>query len=176
MPTGSGITRTPEARSCHATHRSTRDTAKSAGMSQSAAGRIRRVFGLEPHVHEAFELSTDPFFVVKVRDGVALDRSPPEKTNVPSVDEKSRVQAPDRTRPIPPMTPGRVERSNRDSGRHRVTSLSAAFVIATGEVIGECHHRHRHREFAEFFDRVDATPTKEPGGGIHLILDNSATP
>ena len=169
------ITRTLETKPSQATHWSTRDMAKAAGMSQSAVGRIWRAFGLKPHLHETFKLSTDPFFVEKVRDVVGLYLSPPERAIVLSVDEKSQVQALDRTQPILPMTPGQAERGTHDYERHGVTSLFAALNVATGEVIGKCHRRHRHQEFVKFLDHIDGTLVKEPGVSIHLILDNYAT-
>ena len=149
--------------------------AKVTGLSQSAISRIWRAFGLQPHRADTFKLSTDPFFVEKVRDVVGLYLSPPEKAIVLSVDEKSQVQALDRTQPMLPMTPGQAERGTHDYVRHGTTSLYAALDVATGKVIGKCHRRHRHREFLKFLDHVDATVTKEPGVSIHLILDNYAT-
>ena len=169
------ITRTLETKPANATHWSTRTMAKAAGMSQSAVGRIWRAFELKPHLHETFKLSTDPFFVEKVRDVVGLYLAPPERAIVLSVDEKSQVQALDRTQPILPMTPGQAERGTHDYERHGVTSLFAALNVATGEVIGKCHRRHRHQEFLKFLDHVDATLVKEPGVSIHLVLDNYAT-
>ena len=169
------ITRTPESEPDNATHWSTRDMARTAGMSQSAVGRIWRAFGLKPHRHGTFNLSTDPFFAEKVRDVVGLYLSPPEKAIVLSVDEKSQVQALDRTQPILPMTPGQAERGTHDYVRHGVTSLFAALNVATGQVIGKCHRRHRHQEFVKFLDHADGTLVKEPGVSVHLILDNYAT-
>jgi transposase len=169
------VTRTLETKPDHATHWSTRTLAKTAGMSQSAVSRIWRAFGLKPHLHETFKLSTDPFFVEKVRDVVGLYLAPPEQAIVLSVDEKSQVQALDRTQPILPMTPGQAERGTHDYVRHGVTSLFAALNVATGQVIGKCHRRHRHQEFLKFLDHVDATLVKEPGVSIHIVLDNYAT-
>ena len=169
------ITTTLETKPSQATHWSTRDMAEAAGMSQSAVSRIWRAFGLKPHLHETFKLSTDPFFVEKVRDVVGLYLSPPEKAIVLSVDEKSQVQALDRTQPILPMTPGQAERGTHDYVRHGTTSLFAALNVATGEVIGKCHRRHRHQEFVKFLDHVDGALVKEAGVSIHLILDNYAT-
>ena len=169
------VTRTLETKPKDATHWSTRAMAKAAGLSQSAVSRIWRAFGLKPHLYETFKLSTDPYFVEKVRDVVGLYLSPPENAIVLSVDEKSQVQALDRTQPILPMTPGQAERGTHDYVRHGVTSLFAALNVATGEVIGTCHRRHRHQEFLKFLDHVDATLVKEPGVGIHLVLDNYAT-
>ena len=169
------VTRTLETKPESATHWSTRAMAKAAGLSQSAVSRIWRAFGLKPHLYETFKLSTDPFFVEKVRDVVGLYLAPPEKAIVLSVDEKSQVQALDRTQPILPMTPGQAERGTHDYVRHGVTSLFAALNVATGEVIGRCHRRHRHQEFLKFLDHVDASLPKEPGVSVHLVLDNYAT-
>jgi transposase len=169
------VTRTLESKPANATHWSTRTLAKTTGMSQSAISRIWRAFGLKPHLHETFKLSTDPYFVEKVRDVVGLYLSPPENAIVLSVDEKSQVQALDRTQPILPMTPGQVERGTHDYVRHGVTSLFAALNVATGQVIGTCHRRHRHQEFLKFLDHVDATLVREPGVSVHIILDNYAT-
>ena len=169
------VTKTLETKPANATHWSTRTLAKTAGMSQSAVSRIWRAFGLKPHLHETFKLSTDPYFVEKVRDVVGLYLAPPEKAIVLSVDEKSQVQALDRTQPILPMTPGQAERGTHDDVRHGVTSLFAALNVATGEVIGKCHRRHRHQEFLKFLDHVDSTLVKEPGVSVHIILDNYAT-
>mgnify|MGYP000744471247 CR=1 FL=1 len=169
------VTRTLETKPAHATHWSTRDMAKVAGLSQSAVSRIWRAFGLKPHRHETFKLSTDPYFVEKVRDVVGLYLAPPEKAIVLSVDEKSQVQALDRTQPTLPMTPTQVERGTHDYVRHGTTSLFAALNVATGEVIGKCHRRHRHQEFVKFLDHLDDTLVKEPGVSIHIVLDNYAT-
>ncbi len=170
------VTRTLETKPAHATHWSTRAMAKAAGMSQSAVSRIWRAFELKPHLYDTFKLSTDPFFVEKVRDVVGLYLAPPEKAIVLSVDEKSQVQAPDRTQPILPMTPGQAERGTHDYVRHGVTSPFAALNVATGHVIGQCHRRHRHQEFLKFLDHVDASLEKEPGVSVHIVLDNYATP
>lgn len=169
------ITRTLETKPKAATHWSTRTMARAEGLSQSAVGRIWRAFGLKPHLAETFKLSTDPYFVEKVRDVVGLYLAPPEKALVLSVDEKSQVQALDRTQPTLPMTPGQAERRTYDYVRHGTTSLFAALNVATGHVIGKCHARHRHQEFVKFLDHLDATLKKEPGVSIHLVLDNYAT-
>lgn len=169
------VTRTLETKPANATHWSTRGMAKAAGLSQSAVSRIWRAFGLQPHRAGTFKLSTDPYFVEKVRDVVGLYLSPPEKAIVLSVDEKSQVQALDRTQPVLPMTPGQAERGTHDYVRHGTTSLFAALNVATGAVIGKCHRRHRHQEFVRFLDHLDATLLKEPGVSIHLVLDNYAT-
>ena len=169
------VTKTLETKPADATHWSTRTMAKAAGMSQSAISRIWRAFELKPHRHDTFELSTDPYFVEKVRDVVGLYLAPPEKAIVLSVDEKSQIQALDRTQPILPMTPGQAERGTHDYVRHGVTSLFAALDVATGQVIGKCHRRHRHQEFLKFLGHVDSTLVKEPGVSVHIILDNYAT-
>jgi transposase len=169
------VTRTLESKPANATHWSTRGMAKATGMSQSAVSRIWRAFGLKPHRHETFKLSTDPYFIEKVRDVVGLYMAPPERALVLSVDEKSQVQALDRTQPVLPMTPAQAERGTHDYVRHGTTSLFAALDVATGRVIGKCHRRHRHQEFVKFLDHLDATLPKEPGVSIHLVLDNYAT-
>jgi transposase len=169
------VTRTLEIKPAAATHWSTRGMAKATGMSQSAISRIWRAFGLKPHRADTFKLSTDPYFVEKVRDVVGLYLAPPEKAIVLSVDEKSQVQALDRTQPLLPMTPGQAERGTHDYVRHGTTSLFAALNVASGQVIGKCHRRHRHQEFVKFLDHLDATLTKEPGVSIHIVLDNYAT-
>ena len=142
-------------------------------MSQSAIARIWRTFSLQPHRVETFKLSTDPFFVEKVRDIVGLYLNPPERALVLCVDEKSQVQALDRTRPVLPLRPGVPARQTHDYVRHGTTSLFAALDIATGKVIGSCHRRHRHQEFLRFLERIDeALP--EPLE-IHLVMDNYGT-
>jgi transposase len=169
------VTRTLETRPPNATHWSTRGMARAAGLSQSAIGRIWRAFGLKPHRADTFKLSTDPFFVEKVRDVVGLYLSPPERAVVLCVDEKPQVQALDRTQPVLPMAPARTERATHDYVRHGTTSLFAALNVATGEVIGECHRRHRHQELLKFLDHVDATLPREPGVSVHVVMDNYGT-
>jgi transposase len=169
------VTKTLESAPKDATHWSTRGLAKGAGLSQSTVGRIWRPFGLKPHLRETSKLSTDPFFVDKVRDVVGLHLAPPERAIVLCIDEKSQVQAPDRTRPLLPMAPTRPERQAHDYVRHGTMSLFAALNVATGEVIGKCHRRHRHQEFLRFLDEVHARVTREPGVEVHLVLDNYAT-
>jgi transposase len=169
------VTRTLESKPKDATHWSTRSMAEAAGLSQTAVSRIWRAFGLKPHRTGTFKLSADPFFVEKVRDVVGLDMSPPERAVVLCVDEKSQVQALDRTQPLLPLEPGRPERHTHDYVRHGTTSLFAALNVKTGEVIGKCHRRHRHQEFLKFLDEVDARVPKAPGVTIHLVLDNYAT-
>ena len=169
------VTRTLESRPADATHWSTRTLASDLGLSQTAVARIWRAFGLKPHLRESFKLSTDPFFVEKVRDVVGLYLAPPEKALVLCVDEKSQVQALDRTQPTQPPLPGRPEKATHAYVRHGTTSLFAALDVATGRVIGECHRRHRHQEFVTFLDRLDADLVREPGTAIHVVMDNYGT-
>ena len=169
------VTKTLESKPANATHWSTRGMAKVAGMSQSAISRIWRAFELKPHRADTFKLSTDPYFVEKVRDVVGLYLSPPDNALVLSVDEKSQVQALDRTQPMLPMTPTQAERGTHDYVRHGVTSLFAALNVATGQVIGKCHRRHRHQEFIKFLDHLDGTLVRADGVSIHIVLDNYAT-
>jgi transposase len=169
------ITKTLEEKPKAATHWSTRDMAKAVGLSQTAIGRVWRAFGLKPHLQENFKLSTDPYFVEKVRDVVGLYMNPPENAIVLSVDEKSQVQALDRTQPLLPMTPGQAERRTPDYARNGTTSLFAALNVATGQVIGKCYRRHRQQEFLKSLNEIDAGLPREPGAEIHLILDNYGT-
>lgn len=169
------ITRTLESKPQAATHWSTRGMAKAMGLSQSAIGRIWRAFGLQPHRTDTFKLSTDPLFVEKVRDVVGLYMSPPERAIVLCVDEKSQVQALDRTQPLLPLGPGQAERHTHDYARYGTTSLFAALNVATGEIIGKCHSRHRQQEFIKFLDQIDTTLPKDPDVTIHLVMDNYGT-
>ncbi|MCA1696185.1 MAG: IS630 family transposase, partial [Actinobacteria bacterium] len=145
------------------------------GLSQSAIVRVWNAFGLKPHRSETFKLSTDPYFVEKVRDVVGLYMSPPENAIVLSVDEKSQVQALDRTQPLLPMTPGQAERRTPDYVRNGTTSLFAALNVATGRVIGKCYKRYRQQEFLKFLKEIDAQVVREPGVQIHIIMDNYGT-
>jgi len=169
------VTRTLEARPAGATHWSTRSLARDLGLSQTAVSRIWRAFGLKPHRRESFKLSTDPFFVEKVRDIVGLYLNPPERAIVLCVDEKSQVQALDRTQPIQPALPGRPEKASHDYVRHGTTALFAALDVATGAVIGACQRRHRHQEFLAFLDRIDAGVGRPAGTAIHVVMDNYGT-
>lgn len=169
------VTRTLEAKPEAATHWSTRSMAKAAGLSPSTIARIWRAFGLKPHRTETFKLSTDPLFVEKVRDVVGLYLNPPDRAVVLCVDEKSQVQALDRTQPLLPLEPGQAERHTHDYARHGTTCLFAALNVATGSVIGKCHRQHRQQEFVKFLDQIDATVPKEPGVTIHLVMDNYGT-
>src|SRR4051795_11697158 len=167
------VTRTLETKPQTATHWSTRGMAEAAGMSQSAVGRIWRSFGLKPHLRETFKLSTDPFFVEKVRDVVGLYLSPPERAVVLCVDEKSQVQALDRTQPLLPMRPGQAERRTHDSKRHGTTSLFAALDVKAGTIVGKCMPRHRASEFRKFLDEVERNV---PAGlDVHIVMDNYGT-
>jgi transposase len=169
------VTRTLEARPADATHWSTRSLARDLGLSQTAVSRIWRAFGLRPHRRGTFKFSTDPFFVEKVRDVVGLYLNPPQRAIVLCVDEKSQVQALDRSQPIQPGLPGRPEKASHDYVRHGTTSLFAALDVATGRVIGACHRRHRHQEFLAFLDQLDAALTRPPGTAIHVVMDNYGT-
>jgi transposase len=169
------VTRTLESKPADATHWSTRTLARELGLSQTAVTRIWRAFGLKPHRTSSFKLSTDPFFVEKVRDIVGLYMAPPQKAIVLCVDEKSQVQALDRTQPIQPILPGRGEKASHDYLRHGTTSLFAALDVATGKVIGTCHRRHRHQEFLAFLDHLDATLTRQEHATIHVVMDNYGT-
>ena len=156
-----------------ATHWSTRTMAREAGLSQTAVSRIWRAFGLQPHRQETFKLSTDPFFVEKVRDIVGLYLDPPLMAMVLCVDEKSQIQALDRTQPMLPLAPGLPERRTHDYERHGTTTLFAALDIATGAVIGDLHRRHRSAEFLQFLRTIEANvPTVMD---IHLVMDNYGT-
>ena len=167
------VTLTLESTPRDATHWSTRSMARKTGMSQSAISRIWRAFALQPHRTETFKLSSDPFFIEKIRDIVGLYLNPPEKAVVLCVDEKSQIQALDRTQPLLPLRPGSVERRTHDYRRFGTTSLFAALNAATGEVLGKCHRRHRSVEFRKFLDLIeDNVPA---GLEVHLILDNYGT-
>src|SRR5216683_3518995 len=156
-----------------ATHWSTRAMAKRCGLSQTMISRIWRAFALQPHRTEGFKLSKDPLFIEKVRDIVGLYLNPPDRALVLCVDEKSQIQALDRSQPVLPMRPGPAERRTHDYVRHGTTNLFAALDFKTGKVIGEFHRRHRALEFRKFLDTIDgAVPA---GLELHLIIDNYAT-
>jgi transposase len=156
-----------------ATHWSLRSMAQATGYAPSTIHRIWRAFGLQPHRSETFKLSTDPFFVEKVRDIVGLYLAPPDRALVLCVDEKSQIQALDRTQPLLPMRPGQAERRTHDYKRHGTLSLFAALDIATGRVIGKCFARHRSQEFLKFLREID---DRVPVGlDVHLVMDNYAT-
>src|SRR5882724_214106 len=156
-----------------ATHWSTRAMAKRCGLSQSAVSRIWRAFALRPHRVETFKLSKDPLFIEKVRDIVGLYLDPPDKALVLCVDEKSQIQALDRSQPVLPMRPGQIERRTHDYTRHGTTTLFAALNTKSGKLITAFRRRQRAREFRKFLDTIHARvpATLE----VHLILDNSST-
>lgn len=142
-------------------------------MSKSTVGRIWRAFGLKPHLTDSFKLSTDPQFIEKVRDVVGLYLDPPERALVLCVDEKSQIQALDRSQPVLPMMPGMPERRTHDYVRNGTSSLFAALDVATGKVIGSVHRRHRAVEFKKFLAKLDK---QVPAGlDVHLVCDNYAT-
>lgn len=167
------IVRTLETLPADATHWSSRGMAKASGLSVSTVQRIWRAFGLQPHRLETFKLSSDPDFVGKVRDVVGLYVSPPEHAIVLCVDEKSQIQALDRSQPLLPMRPGQAARRSHDYKRHGTTSLFAALDVATGKVIGKCFARHRAAEFRKFLDVIEASVPKTLD--VHLVMDNYAT-
>jgi transposase len=167
------VKKTLESKPKNATHWSTRAMAREMGLSQSSVSRIWRAFGLQPHRSETFKLSTDPFFVDKVHDVVGLYLDPPERALVFCVDEKSQIQALDRSQPVLPMMPGVPERATHDYVRAGTTTLFAALNTATGQVIGSLHRRHRAEEFKKFLVKLDR---EVPAGlDVHLVLDNYAT-
>ena len=157
----------------NATHWSRASMAQRSGLSKSTIGRIWRDFGLKPHRAETFKLSTDPLFVEKVVDVIGLYHNPPERAVVLCVDEKSQVQALDRSQPVLPMMPGMPERRTHDYVRNGITSLFAAFNTTDGTVISELHRRHRAIEFKKFLTAIDkAVPA---GLDVHLVCDNYGT-
>ena len=167
------IAKTLESLPAGATHWSTRSMAREMGLSQTAVSRIWHAFGLQPHRQETFKLSSDPLFVEKVRDIVGLYLDPPLKAMVLCVDEKSQIQALDRTQPILPLAAGIPERRSHDYVRHGTTTLFAALDIASGEVIAETHRRHRGAEFLKFLRTIEANVP--PALDIHLVMDNYGT-
>jgi transposase len=167
------LTMTLETTPRGATHWSTRSMAAASGLTQTAVSRIWRAFSLQPHRTETFKLSTDPLFIEKVRDIVGLYMSPPDRALVLCVDEKSQIQALDRSQPMLPMRPGQVERRTHDYVRHGTTTLFAALDVATGRVIGRCHQRHRASEFRKFLETIDEAVPEDLD--VHLILDNYGT-
>jgi transposase len=167
------IVKTLESVPENATHWSSRGMAKASGVSVSSVQRIWRAVGLQPHRIETFKLSTDPDFVAKVRDVVGLYVSPPEHAIVLCVDEKSQIQALDRSQPMLPMRLGQAARRSHDYKRHGTTSLFAALDIATGHVIGKCYGRRRAREFRKFLDEIEERVPNDLD--VHLVWDNYAT-
>jgi transposase len=167
------ITRTLESKPAHATHWSTRGMATVHGIAHTSIARIWRAFGLKPHLTESFKLSTDPWFTEKVRDITGLYLNPPDHAIVLSVDEKSQVQALDRTQPLLRLGPGQPERQTHDYVRHGTTSLFAALNVANGKVIGQCHRQHRHQEFIKFLNTVAGQMPLDQE--IHIVMDNYST-
>ncbi len=167
------IVRTLETTPRGATHWSTRGMAKASGLSPMAISRIWRAFGLQPHRAETFKLSPDPLLIDKVRDIVGLYMAPPEHALVLCVDEKSQIQALDRTAPLLPLRPGQAERGTHDYRRHGTTTLFAALNVKPGQVLGETRARHRALEFRKFLDLIDAHVPADLD--VHLILDNYGT-
>jgi transposase len=167
------VRRTIEETPPDATHWSTRSLAARVGVSAASVGRIWQAFGLKPHLVETFKISTDPLFVEKVRDVVGLYLDPPERALVLCVDEKSQIQALDRSQPVLPILPGTPSRMSHDYVRYGTTSLFAALDVASGKVIGGLHARHRALEFKKFLDQLDREVPPELE--VHLILDNYAT-
>jgi len=167
------IVRTLESKPPAATHWSTRTMAAATGINQTAISRIWRAFSLAPHRSETFKLSKDPLFIDKVRDIVGLYMNPPERALVLCVDEKSQIQALDRTAPLLPMRPGQIERRTHDYARHGTTSLFAALDTKTGKIIGQNQQRHRSEEFRNFLGTIENNVPEELD--IHLIMDNYGT-
>lgn len=155
------------------THWSRRSMARAVGLSPDSIGRIWGAFGLQPHRSESFRLSPDPQFIDKVRDIVGLYLSPPVHSVVLCVDEKSQIQALERTQPLLPLRPGQAERHTHDYARHGTTTLFAALNVATGEVLQRCEQRHRHQEYLRFLNDIEASVPSELD--VHLVVDNYAT-
>ena len=167
------LTLTLESKPADATHWSTRSLAQRTGFSRASIHRIWRAFALAPHRAETFKLSRDPLFIDKVRDIVGLYLDPPDRALVLCVDEKSQIQALDRTAPLLPMRPGQIERRTHDYKRHGTTSLFAALDAKTGKIIGQTHRRHRSTEFRAFLDTIEKNVPADLD--VHLILDNYGT-
>ena len=155
------------------THWTCRSVAEETRLSKSTVHRVWKAFGIQPHRQKHFKLSTDPFFVEKVRDIVGLYLNPPDKAMVLCVDEKSQIQALDRTQPMLPLGLGYVEGVTHDYKRHGTTTLFAALDITSGEVLAQCKSRHRHQEFLTFLRHIDANVPE--GLDIHLVIDNYST-
>ena len=167
------VVTTLESQPKDATHWSTRSLAAHLGVSQNSVWRAWQAFGLQPHRQEKFKLSTDPQFLEKVYDICGLYLNPPERAVVLCVDEKSQIQALDRTQPILPMLPGTPERATHDFARHGTSSLYAALELTTGKVIGSLHERHRAIEFLKFLKTIDHEVPAHLD--IHLVLDNASS-
>lgn len=171
------VRKTLEEKPPDATHWSLRSMAAESGVSRSSVHAIWKAFNLQPHRVETFKMSKDPAFVEKVRDIVGLYMSPPDNAVVICCDEKSQMQALDRTQPLLPLRPGVPERRTHDYHRHGTSSLFAGLMVKTGVVIRECHRRHRHQEFIKFLNTIDEVvkATEPEGTAVHLVLDNYAT-
>lgn len=167
------VTKTLESMPANGTHWSTRLMAAEMGLTQNAIVRIWHAFGLQPHRVENFKFSKDPQFVEKVRDIVGLYLNPPDRAIVLCVDEKSQVQALNRTEPILPLGPGVPARQSHDYERHGVTSLFAAMDVASGVTISTCYRRHRHQEFLRFLNQIEES--LPAGLEVHLVMDNYGT-
>jgi transposase len=167
------VVRTLESTPRGATHWSTRSLARKTGLSHMTVSRVWHAFGLQPHRSQSFKLSPDPLLIEKVRDIAGLYVNPPDHAIVLCVDEKSQIQALDRTQPILPMQPGQIERRTHDYRRHGTTCLFAALDIKAGKVIGEIHRRHRSIEFRKFLDTIEASVPKTVD--VHLVMDNYGT-
>jgi transposase len=169
------ITKTLESAPRDATHWSTRSMADHLGLSQSMVSRVWRAFGLAPHKQDSWKLSKDPLFVEKVRDVVGLYLDPPERAVVLCVDEKTQIQALNRTQPVFPMLPGTPARASHDYVRHGTSSLYAALDLASGQVIGSLHARHRAQEFLAFLKKIDVEVPRRPQRSFSLVLDSAST-
>jgi putative transposase len=167
------LRRTLSRKPAHGTHWTVRQAARDSGLSKSTVHRLFQAFAVQPHRTRSFKLSTDPFFVEKVRDIAGLYLNPPDHALVLCLDEKSQIQALNRTQPVLPMGLGYVEGITHDYVRHGTTTLFAALDVATGIVFSECKPRHRHQEFLAFLRRLDACIPQDLD--IHLIVDNYAT-
>jgi transposase len=167
------IEMTTQRKPANATHWSTRTLAEALGTNRSLVNRVWRANGLKPHLSRTFKVSNDPNFAEKLADVVGLYLDPPEHALVLCVDEKSQIQALDRTQPSLPIYPGRCETMTHDYKRNGTTTLCAALNVAEGRLIGQCMPRHRHQEFIKFLKRIDAETPHELD--LHLIVDNYAT-
>ena len=167
------IVKTLEEQPSNATHWSTRSMAAATGLNQTAISRIWRAFGLKPHLTESFKLSPDPLFIDKVRDVVGLYLNPPDAAVVLCVDEKSQIQALDRTAPVLPLMPGVAERRTHDYVRNGTTNLYAALNVASGQVIADMTARHRAEEFQRFLNLIDRNVPEHLA--VHVVLDNNST-
>jgi len=167
------IQRTLKSRPAEGTHWSVRSMAENCGISKSTVQRIWSAFGLQPHRQKSFKISTDPFFVEKVRDIVGLYLDPPDKALVLCVDEKSQVQALERTQPLLPLGLGYVDGVTHDYRRHGTTTLFAALDVASGRVLAQCRSRHRHQEYLDFLKHIERSVP--PQLDVHIVVDNYAT-